>query len=87
MPITEITISIYDENNAPVEAKINLGEEIRFASTAIFSLEDGTYDLRIEKEGYIPVFANLSIKQGENKSITVKLYREENLALSKSYHG
>ncbi|MEM3506025.1 MAG: NosD domain-containing protein, partial [Archaeoglobaceae archaeon] len=70
---TKLTISIYDENNAPVEAKIQLGEEIRFANATIFSLEEGTYDLRIEKEGYIPVFANLSIRQGESKSITVKL--------------
>ncbi|MEM3505598.1 MAG: right-handed parallel beta-helix repeat-containing protein [Archaeoglobaceae archaeon] len=76
---TKLTISIYDENDAQVEAKIQLGEEIRFANATIFSLEEGTYELRIEKEGYIPVFANLSIKQGESKSITVKLYREENL--------
>ncbi|MEM0214933.1 MAG: CARDB domain-containing protein, partial [Archaeoglobaceae archaeon] len=78
-----ITVSVLDENDNPIDANITVGVQSSSASSASFAIKEGIYDLKVEKEGYVPVFAKISIKQGENKSITVKLYREENLTTPK----
>ncbi|MEM4484093.1 MAG: PEGA domain-containing protein, partial [Candidatus Methanomethylicia archaeon] len=79
IPKGKIYIKVYDEFEENIDARITIGNYHGINSTATIYFIEGTYDLRIEKEGYVPVFAKISIKPGESKSITVKLYREENL--------
>ncbi|MEM3505165.1 MAG: PEGA domain-containing protein [Archaeoglobaceae archaeon] len=64
---TYIKLFIYDEIGNPTSAKVILNDKTYFEDTsADIMVEEGTYDLRIEKEGYIPVFAKISIKPGES---------------------
>jgi len=72
-----VTVKVYNETGE-IDANVTIGNyEGRSGET--IKLVEGSYSLRVEKEGYLPVILSLAVEKGEVKNFTVRLYREAEL--------
>jgi len=76
-----VTVNVYNESGLTVtDATVKIGADTTTAGAEIKKIE-GSYSLNITKEGYVPVNATIKIERDDKKNVTVKLYREADLAV------